>query len=374
MNSRYFVSAYVLFFLGAAFVSCSSDDAIQSGLISSNVSSCKSFAETRAEGEDVDTDRSHHLEYEITSDSRLHLTDVNHYVPCNMTAFDVDAAVKGDTITVKERRVLGDGDAVTTCYCPIDVDLVIGLPEKRTYTLVIAVEGLIPEVFTISNTPGSKGRFDLKGIAQPKFDMEVDGIYYNIISEVDKTVEVTSYPYYGGFITGYTGDVVIPEQVNYRGVTYTVTSVGDYVFVLNSLTSIYLPNTIREIKNSFLLSCENLVSVHLPENITVIPEMAFFGCVSLTEITIPESVTGIGNAAFAECNQLRRIYVKSKEAPKMIPDYYNPNPYLCYDEVKQEATLYVPQGCIDAYRSAEEWKDFVHIDEWNTEEECPGKH
>lgn len=57
-------------------------------------------------------------------------------------------------------------------------------------------------------------------------DFEVGRIYYNILSEADKTVEVTfkgdSYSSY----EEYTGSETIPAIVTYNNVTYSVTSIG----------------------------------------------------------------------------------------------------------------------------------------------------
>lgn len=63
--------------------------------------------------------------------------------------------------------------------------------------------------------------------------VEVDGICYNILSEVEKTVEVAENP------GGYSGDIVIPEQVIIEGESYTVAAIGDYAFEgCRELTSI----------------------------------------------------------------------------------------------------------------------------------------
>lgn len=355
----------VLLFLGIAAIACSSDDSSQTkaGLISADISSCKTFAgdspyATRAEG--MEEDRSHRLEYEIGNDSRLYLKDVNRYVPCSMTAFDVDATVKGDTITVTEKENTGSGDVVSTCTCPIDVDMVIGLPEKKSYTLVYIVEGLLPEKFTIANTSGQKGRLDLKSIAQPVFDMEVEGIYYNIISSDEQTVEVTNRAYYGeGNNMGYEGDVVIPEQVAYKGKTYTVTAIGQYAFVGSALTSINMPNTVKEIRGDVcFLDCPNLASVRLSDGITKIPLATFSGCTSLTVITLPESLKEIGSGAFSDCSSLTKIYARNSKAPQIEAWSFD-------DEARQNATLYVPKGCKEVYNSADYWKDFAHIEEYD---------
>ena len=60
-------------------------------------------------------------------------------------------------------------------------------------------------------------------------DFEVDGIFYNKTS--DNTVAVT---YKGdssiSYSNEYARDVVIPSSVNYNGIIYSVTSIGDYAF------------------------------------------------------------------------------------------------------------------------------------------------
>lgn len=72
-------------------------------------------------------------------------------------------------------------------------------------------------------------------------DFEVDGIYYNITSETDLTVEVTyqgdtyyrdSYTYYFNK-NDYKGDVTIPSSVTYASKTYNVAYIGKYAFAGN---------------------------------------------------------------------------------------------------------------------------------------------
>ena len=58
-------------------------------------------------------------------------------------------------------------------------------------------------------------------------DFEVDGIYYGVTSPEEKTVAVT----FGGnsfnrYSDIYTGNVIIPESVTYKGTTYSVTSIA----------------------------------------------------------------------------------------------------------------------------------------------------
>ena len=118
------------------------------------------------------------------------------------------------------------------------------------------------------------------GINAFAYDFEANGIYYNILSVQDKTVEVTYREYSNGtYKSDYSGNVVIPEQVTYGDNTYSVTSIGERAFY----------------------RCENLTSVTIGDSVISIGDGAFFRC-ALTSVTIPDSVTSIGDFAFNSCD------------------------------------------------------------------------
>lgn len=60
------------------------------------------------------------------------------------------------------------------------------------------------------------------------YDFEAEGVYFNILSETDKTVEVTSGDY------AYAGSVKLPSTVNSGGITYAVTAIGENAFLIAS--------------------------------------------------------------------------------------------------------------------------------------------
>ena len=77
-------------------------------------------------------------------------------------------------------------------------------------------------------------------------DFEVDGIFYNIISASDLTIEVT---YKGDSFdeisNEYSGEVIIPETVVYKSKVLKVTSIASRAFCdCNELTSIEIPNSV----------------------------------------------------------------------------------------------------------------------------------
>lgn len=93
---------------------------------------------------------------------------------------------------------------------------------------------------------------------------------------------------------------------------------------------------------------------------TTIGDYAFYGCSNLTSVDIPNSVTAIGNYAFEACSGLTSIYSLNPIPPTVGNNYYKEK--HCFDNTNyQNAMLYVPQEALEAYRTAEIWKNFKNI-------------
>ena len=131
-----------------------------------------------------------------------------------------------------------------------------------------------------------------------------------------------------------------------------VTTIGECVFYgLGSLTSVSMPAAITIGDNAFF-SCRALTSVSMP-SVKTIGEGAFYDCSALTSVDIPASVSMIGNYAFSLCNALTSVYCHWEDPLECDPRFEN--------TVLETATLYVPTGTIDAYRSVSPWSGFINI-------------
>ena len=120
-------------------------------------------------------------------------------------------------------------------------------------------------------------------------EAEIDGIKYQLF---ENTLHAWVMYKHDGFYYSenlYSGDITIPETVNYKGKTYSVTGID---------------------RNAFRY-CTGLTSITIPNSVTYIFHGAFFGCTGLTSITIPNSVTYIFDEAFDECSGLESITVEN---------------------------------------------------------------
>ena len=136
------------------------------------------------------------------------------------------------------------------------------------------------------------------------YDFEVDGIYYNILSKSELTVEVTKGD------NKYSGEVVILSTVSYKSKTLTVTSIGEEAFIgCSGLTSIEIPNSVTSIGDYAFSGCSGLTSIEIPNSVTSIDYGMFHGCSGLTSFEIPNSVTSIGGSAFQNCSGLTSIEI-----------------------------------------------------------------
>ena len=148
----------------------------------------------------------------------------------------------------------------------------------------------------------------LCSISARAHDFEVDGIYYNVISSSNLTVEVTFRGEYWHYYDEYQGVVKIPSTFFYKGMEYHVVSIGSGAFrECSGLTSLILPKSLTSIGDYAFYGCSGLTSITLPDGLTSIGERTFQFCSGLTSITLPKSLTSIGSVAFSGCSGLTSI-------------------------------------------------------------------
>ena len=146
----------------------------------------------------------------------------------------------------------------------------------------------------------------LHAICKP---IRIDGIYYNLSAE-DHTASVSCpnpYSAYGGGT--YSGDVVIPSIISYKGTSYIVTTIDEWAFSdCPKLSSVILPDSLKRINRFAFCRSKNLKSIILPDSVYLIGEGAFIWS-GLTSISLPSHLKYIDNSAFKGCKNLKSIVI-----------------------------------------------------------------
>ena len=182
----------------------------------------------------------------------------------------------------------------------------------------------------------------LKVIANVVPQETLEGLSYKITSDVEPyTVEVSK-------VDKNLVSVNIPDMVVLDGVSYSVTTIGNYAFFdCSSLTSIAIPNSITSIGDYAFAGCNSLTSITIPNSVTSIGDRAFYACFSLTSITIPNGVVSIGDNAFSACFSLTSLTCEASTPPTLGANVF---PHI--------STIAVPCGAIEDY-VASDWVTYA---------------
>ena len=221
----------------------------------------------------------------------------------------------------------------------------------------------------------------------------VNGMYYSIISETNKWVQLGMENSRYSALTEYVATVNVPSTVVIDGTTYTVkrignnaftgcsyvttviipstvTSIGYDAFGGSGITTLEIPNTVTSIDEYAFSSCYSLTSIKLPNKLQILKGNIFYNCPNLYSLSIPNGVQKLNEEAFS-------AYFNAVTIPpsvKIIDSHAiygcvflwwiylrNSNPYsmqLGNDimaEYRNFTTFLVPPGSKVSYQGAPQW-------------------
>ncbi len=136
-----------------------------------------------------------------------------------------------------------------------------------------------------------------------------------------------------------------------------ISKIGSYAFQNNFCLKSANILKAQDVADKSFFECKNIETFVLPyygwtENF----KMNFNSLVSLKSLYIGEGTTYIPDAAFGNKTNLLNVYCNATTPPSISPTTFN---YITH----YKGTLYVPKGCIDAYKNTEGWSMFRDFQE-----------
>lgn len=120
-----------------------------------------------------------------------------------------------------------------------------------------------------------------------------------------------------------------------------------------------IPEEATAVADESFMACENLRRVLISDNVTTIGNSAFAWCYGLEEVTLGKGIVDIGAEAFRDCLALNGIYIETPTPPSIMISSFSSFNYeeYCYDFLGCD--IFVPEGAVEAYNSAEVWSNYA---------------
>lgn len=136
-----------------------------------------------------------------------------------------------------------------------------------------------------------------------------------------------------------------------------LTEIGYSAFsTCTALDTLPLPITLRRIGRYAFKGCTGLTRLVIPDRVLDMGAHAFENCTRLRTVTLGAALDTVGASAFARCTALDTITCRALVPPSLAAK-------SCFhSSVYANAVLLVPARSLDAYKAADYWKLFAHID------------
>lgn len=106
--------------------------------------------------------------------------------------------------------------------------------------------------------------------------------------------------------TGTAAEVEIPAEIGGKPVTKIYSS--SFKPAADFLTSVTIPNTVREISQQAFEDCKKLATVKFGTGLTTLGRSVFYGT-ALETVILPEGLTSMQANAFCDCPNLKKLYL-----------------------------------------------------------------
>ena len=138
-------------------------------------------------------------------------------------------------------------------------------------------EGLIQASSSTFNAGAVQYNVIFKVETPKEYDLVIDGIYYQITSLDNLELQVV------GGKNVYSGEIVIPDEVVYKGKKFLITAIGDKCFYESPVTNVKIGDNISTIRPS-AFEYSDIKEIVIPPTVKKLYDTSFDHCVSLKKI------------------------------------------------------------------------------------------
>lgn len=228
------------------------------------------------------------------------------------------SALKGNILSIRMTGTISSGSSVSVYIKINSVDKEIIYYDQPNFSFTETATIELPEDgdYTISynyehDGGGTAYRIDIYADLISQLD---EDYIYSLKNGDEFHKDGFHYKYDGSLLRicscktfNYTGDIIIPSFVNYRGYNYIVGSTESYAFRgCKEIQSIKFNNPSFIIGEYTFVGCSNLLTVELPHYMEKLESGVFTDCTSLVEIDI-QNIKEINYSAFENCSSLKQI-------------------------------------------------------------------
>ncbi len=129
----------------------------------------------------------------------------------------------------------------------------------------------------------------------------VDGFKFLVDTDKD---EATLLP------NNYSGEMVVPEKVAWKGVDYPVVAFSDQCFYNSGVSAVKIPGTVVKLGEG-CFEKSRIQSIEIPSSVTTLGKDCFSQCNLLCDVILPNSISAISSGCFSNCNSLVTIKIPS---------------------------------------------------------------
>ncbi len=202
------------------------------------------------------------------------------------------------------------------------------------------------------------------------WDFEYQNLYFKIVDNQNRTVEVVS-------TVQRDGTVNVPASARYNDTEYRVAAIGRRAFAdCKKLMAVTIEEGVGEIGHSAFRNCVNLISCTLPKSLRLIGMDAFMDCKNLRSISIGPNVGKIDVQAFYRCQNLEKLTIESGDCELEIHAFEGCKSlntiilktqetirikYSSFAGVPAGAEIFADKKCVSKIKKDKYWSQFTNI-------------